>query len=167
MGRPNRHQVSLQGRLILGLLPQPGGFEGPRATQKAVYSDGPDVVDHRFHGGTTAAPLSDEARGDEDVVAVIQKLLRFPPEVAESVAHRLEVAANAVVTVECLGIEQFLNWGQIDVGVQVLEDRLLAGDSKGFMATANQLDVLLRHRPRSISPKGAAFSLKRTQLSRG
>jgi hypothetical protein len=97
---------------VTGLARQPGGFEGVRATQIAAYSDGlpmpegPDVVRHRFHGDATAAPRSEEAGGDGDVVAVIHKLLRLPPEVAEGFAKQLKEAANAVVPVPRLGIEQ-------------------------------------------------------------
>ena len=75
------------------LLPQPGGFEGPQTIQVAKFpdglgaSDGPEVVDHRFHRHSATAPLGKEPGGDEDVVAfscdiVCASISREPPAAA-------------------------------------------------------------------------------------
>jgi hypothetical protein len=66
--------------------------------------------------------------------------------VSEGVPHCLKEAAKPVVSVEGFGSRQFLDRSHVDVAVQVLEDRLFARVSKGFMAAAHDLDVLLRHR---------------------
>ena len=144
------------------LLRQPRGFEGLRMIQVAGYSDslpesdGPDVVDDHLHGCTATAPRGEEPGSYEDVVSQILKFQRFPAELSEGIAHLCEPAAETFVAVEGPGIEQFRNWSQIDVRVQVLEDRLFASLFEGVMASPDDLHVLLRNTP-SPSPQNGYF----------
>src|SRR5215203_392160 len=131
-------------------------------------------VSERVEGGvgqirldaTQLGAAADSDDSDHVVLARVDQLDLLAREIVEGVLPVLHVGAQGVLAVDwAVGIGCALCRPVVDVVRQVPGPCIEVAALEGLSRIADGLYVLLRHRPRSISPRSAAFSLKTKRLS--
>src|SRR5436190_22359304 len=144
--------------MIPGLLPQPGGFEGfgplfvgdhPDGLVIAIGPHRCDVVVDLYSAAAATPPRVDE---DDDVAAGrLDELLGFEAEFLEGSLQLSQDIAECIGPMEDTGrVDDGGGLMQLEVGGEVIEDDL-TGPVERLEGRADSVDVLLRHRQRSIS----------------
>ena len=152
----------------IGLLRQPGGFEGslqvatPLETNHLAVLEGPGVRLLVFDGlalGPTAS-CRVEANGGDHGIAEVKQFVKFVPVRGKRLtgtSHGEQHFNPAMTNARVGGL------GRIHVfdirGSEVVNEALrIAVDQPLCVNPPNKLDVLLRHRPSSISPEPSEHS---------
>src|SRR2546423_12266667 len=145
--------------LRLGDLPgKPGGFEGLllrpvlAAPCHLPVSDRVGGVSQVSLDSAELRTTADPRHGDDLVLACLDQLDGLDPEIVEGADPVLHVDAQRVLAVNrAVVIECTLNRPVVDVVRQVLQPCIQVPTVKGRSRFAEDLHVLLRHRPHSIS----------------
>src|SRR5215216_5042390 len=148
-----------EGQVVLlrhRLLPQYHGVEGLGLLRVVVDADnlaraqGTQQSDGKAHRRATQPAATGEPRGNDDVLAGADHLLRLEVDVFEVVREGFEVLAYAFMALVRLRVHERARGGPHDLGVEKVVRRLATVE--GIDQSAHDLDVLLRHRPPSIPP---------------
>jgi hypothetical protein len=100
----------------------------------------------------------------DHAVATVAQLFDFDSDLLPRFDEGLPKAANAfgtvVDSVHTRETLKAIGESPFDLRISEFEQLIEVPPVPGFVAQAHDLHVLLRHRPRSISPKGAALHAK-------
>jgi hypothetical protein len=140
------------------LLPQPGGFEGlpliqiDLAFEELAVPKLPESADLAAHGDATSRASPDESiQLDDAISARIQEPAVLDVEVLHHGSHALPVPHQLVKPPVGLLLD---GRAELDRGVAHAQKTLRVLRVEGIHCPPHDLDVLLRHRPRSIPRRG-------------
>jgi hypothetical protein len=94
-------------------------------------------------------PADYPLHGKDTLVVEIDQLLNLEPDLVEGFRNVLPPAPKALVSVVGAGDRGLSDVVELKLGVGQLQRQVPAGEA--ICPSTNKLDVLLRHRPRSIS----------------
>src|SRR5262249_21371364 len=148
------------------LLRQPGGFEGFIAVRivlgpaKLSVADREDLCPGHLADSLAFLPSSPlPTEGKDPVVTEVDVLLDAGLVAFPAGTPLVQEPAHGVTPSKELPVGPFREPGQVPlvVGMSVSEGRFEVASLIALPGASDDLDVLLRHRARSISPKRAAF----------
>src|SRR5918994_955465 len=158
-----------------GLLPQPGGFEGFGLTAAGappndslvtpLGEDPAHLLDHGRGAVHAVRPMRADARGAEGPVAKLVNLIEAEAEVRKGTKEVLPPLPHAVVSV-IVATDSREQW--LDLAIRVVErdEHVKVVPGEGIKGPVRKLDVLLRHRPPSISARSTLRQMASAELSR-
>jgi hypothetical protein len=146
------------------LLRQPGGFDGllrsgevSKPKHLAVLElEQPSV--RLFDPDAAPLPAKPEPAEDDDLVASIAPLVPDELPVPELLVDLLHPSMQSLSPFERLVLEAA---DDLEVRVQLIRRKVPVAPVQATEPGLDQLDVLLRHRPLSISPQSVAFHAMR------
>jgi hypothetical protein len=141
------------------LLRQPHGFEGLARIVISVplddlsFPEAPDRSTKKFNGGGTACDRCVEPGERDEFLARFDELLLIDADTLEGREPVRAEAAHACVTTE-VAFSEYVREAtdelEFNLGVRHLQDALDVGLIESAAASLNYVNLLLRHRPRSI-----------------
>src|SRR5215204_7111127 len=163
-----RTDVSVRSQESSRLLRQPGGFEGFGVTQEVPRADDlpaseADELSELLVESDASRPAGHvEMTEDEDRLAEVANLLNLSRETFPRPAAIVVPGLARAVKTPIGGfpaLQGRLNGGMpLHLGVKLGQEGVKIVGIPGLENTSNCLDVLLRHRPRSIAGCGKAVS---------
>jgi hypothetical protein len=141
------------------LLRQPHGFEGFSAVEelpepyRLSVADSPDMGHRRLYLGVAFPPSPPKTQKDDDLVAPIEAFFDVDREVFKQLGGVLPVPPHRLAPAINRSVRDLGRIMRLDLWVHQLNYCVEVSASERLVTASSQIDVFLRHRPRSM-PQG-------------